>query len=223
MPSQTFLNLPDQKRQHITQLALAEFASHDYDSASITNLVKQAKIAKGSFYQYFEDKKDLYLYLVEMATQEKLAALKTADRPQAQMSFFAQLRWLFGVGTEFDLSNPELSQIMNRAVYGDVPFREEVLQKTNAVSTDYLHELVLQGIEQGDLGQGIDPDLAVFAIQSLSEGMRTFIPQKLALKAKDLAEEIPLALDMTALNRIYDDVIQLLQCGLAGFGEAKSF
>ncbi|NJR67444.1 MAG: TetR/AcrR family transcriptional regulator [Synechococcales cyanobacterium CRU_2_2] len=216
MPSQTFLNLPDQKRNHITQLALAEFASHDYDSASITNLVKQAKIAKGSFYQYFEDKKDLYLYLVEMATQEKLSALQTAERPQAEMSFFVHLRWLFSAATAFNFSHPKLSQIINRAIYGDVPFREEVLRKTHEVSTSYLHGLVVQGIERGDLDRRTDPDLAVFAIQALSDGMRTFVPRQLALKPETLAEGAPQSLDMVALNQIYDDVIQLLERGLGG-------
>ncbi len=63
MPNQTVFNLPDKKRTKISELAIAEFANADYDNASISNIVKQAKIAKGSFYQYFEDKADLYLYL----------------------------------------------------------------------------------------------------------------------------------------------------------------
>ncbi|HHP7232291.1 MAG TPA: TetR family transcriptional regulator [Xenococcaceae cyanobacterium] len=31
--------------------AIAEFASRNYENASITKIVKQAKIAKGSFYR----------------------------------------------------------------------------------------------------------------------------------------------------------------------------
>ncbi|NJN32154.1 MAG: TetR/AcrR family transcriptional regulator [Synechococcales cyanobacterium RM1_1_8] len=88
MPSPTFFNLPDPKRQRIVELAIAEFASHDYDSASITMLVKQAKIAKGSLYQYFEDKKDLYLYLVDLAAQQKLAFFKEAESSQPEAGFF---------------------------------------------------------------------------------------------------------------------------------------
>ena len=82
MPNPTFFNLPDAKRQGIVDCAIAEFAANDYDSASISNIVKQAKIAKGSFYQYFEDKKDLYLYLVDLATQQRIALLKTSCPPQ---------------------------------------------------------------------------------------------------------------------------------------------
>ena len=76
MPNQTFFNLPDKKRQTITDLANAEFANNNYQNALITKIVKQAKIAKSSFYQYFEDKKELYLYLVDSANKEKLAFMQ---------------------------------------------------------------------------------------------------------------------------------------------------
>ena len=76
MPNQTFFNLPPKKRQLITELSIAEFANSDYESASISNVVKRANIAKGSFYQYFEDKKDLYLYLIDLRRSRKSRFLK---------------------------------------------------------------------------------------------------------------------------------------------------
>lgn len=149
MPNQTFFNLPDKKRQTITDFAIAEFANNDYQNASITKIVKQAKIAKGSFYQYFEDKKELYLYLVDLASKEKLAFMQQAKPPEANMGFFPYLRCLFDVGTQFDLTHPQLSQIVYRTIYGDVPFRDEVLAMKTASSNEYMKQLVQNGIEQG--------------------------------------------------------------------------
>ena len=91
MPNQTFFNLPDKKRKAITDLATAEFAKNDYQNASITKIVKQAKIAKGSFYQYFEDKKELYLYLLDFASKEKIAFMQQAKLPESNMGFFPYL------------------------------------------------------------------------------------------------------------------------------------
>ena len=214
MPSSTFLNLPDRKRQLITDLAIAEFASHDYDSASISNVVKQAKIAKGSFYQYFEDKQDLYLYLVDLASQKKIAFLKASRPPQPQMGFFPYLRWLFGVGTQFDLAHPALSQVVNRAVYGDGPCREMAIERAQVASSGYLQELVRQGIEQGDIDTQIQPDLAVFVVHTLAAGLRYFIPQRLGLDATQLSQGIPPDLDMAAVDQIFDDLVQVLEQGL---------
>jgi len=215
MPNQTFFNLPNKKQQVITELAIAEFANNDYQNASITKIVKQAKIAKGSFYQYFEDKKELYLYLVDLANKEKLAFMQQAKAPESNMGFFPYLRWLFDVGTKFDLTHPALSQIINRAVYGDLPFREEVLATTQASSNEYLKQLVQNGIKQGDVANNINLDMAVFAINTLGEGLRHYIPAQLNLDTKQLAEKgVDASIDMEAINQIYDDLFQILEHGL---------
>ena len=224
MPHQTFFNLSDKKREAITDLAIAEFANNDYQNASITKIVKQAKIAKGSFYQYFEDKKELYLYLVDLANKEKLAFMQQTKPPENKMGFFPYLRWLFDVGTKFDLTHPALSQIINRAVYGDVPFREEVLAMTQALSNEYIKQLVQNGIEQGDVADDINPDMAVFAINTLGEGLRHYIPAQLGLDTEQLAEKgVDAGIDMNAINQIYDDLFQILEHGLGNrVIEAKS-
>ncbi len=58
--SQTFSNLPEEKRQRILRIAIDEFADNDYDSASGSRIVAWAGIATGSFYQSFADKDDLW-------------------------------------------------------------------------------------------------------------------------------------------------------------------
>lgn len=65
MVSTTFSNLSDPKKERIMKAALAEFSRGVMDQASVTNIVKKAEISRGSFYQYFEDKEDLYQYLVK--------------------------------------------------------------------------------------------------------------------------------------------------------------
>lgn len=217
MPSQTFFNLPEDKRATITKIAIAEFASNDYDSASITKVVKQAKIAKGSFYQYFKDKKELYLYLVDLASQQKITFLQAAKPPEPQMEFFSYLRWLFSVGTKFELTYPALSQILYRAVYGDLSFREEVLSMTQASSNKYLKQLVCQGIERGDITDQIDPDMAVFVVNTLGEGLRHFIPARLGLDTKQLAETgVARDIDLKAVEQIFDRLFYILEHGLSG-------
>lgn len=215
MPNQTFFNIPDQKRQIITDIAIAEFAAHDYKSASITKIVRQAKIAKGSFYQYFEDKKELYIYLVDLATQEKLAFLQKAKPPESNMGFFPYLRWLFSIGTQFDLTHPSLSQIVYRTVYGDLPFRDEVFEITQASSLEYIKQLVHHGIERGDITTDVSPDMAAFAITTLAEGLRHFIPAQLGINTKQLSEEgVKKDIDLEKIDRIFDDLFQILEYGL---------
>ncbi len=69
MPKQTFFNLPPDKKEILIKAALKEFSRVPLFEASISNIIQEAGIARGSFYQYFEDKEDIYLYLLEQKTK----------------------------------------------------------------------------------------------------------------------------------------------------------
>lgn len=64
MPTDTFLKLSEEKRQKIIQAAKNEFARVTFSETSIKNIVEEAGIARGSFYQYFESKEDLLNYIL---------------------------------------------------------------------------------------------------------------------------------------------------------------
>ena len=64
MCTETFQNLSQSKKDRIIHAALTEFSTHPFNEASITNIVKNAKISRGSFYQYFDNKDKLYQFLV---------------------------------------------------------------------------------------------------------------------------------------------------------------
>ena len=63
MPSHTFQNLNDEKKQRITAALLTEFSQHNLPDAEVARIIKQAKISRGAFYKYFTDLADAYLYL----------------------------------------------------------------------------------------------------------------------------------------------------------------
>ncbi len=70
MPKETFYRLPDEKRERIMAAAEREFLENSFEAASINRIIKEAAIPRGSFYQYFEDKKDIFLYIVNTHKNE---------------------------------------------------------------------------------------------------------------------------------------------------------
>lgn len=80
MPSKTFQHLKTDKKERFEAFALKEFAENGYAHASVSKLVKDLDIAKGSVYQYFIDKKDLYEYLLEKAVTKKQDLLTLIDK-----------------------------------------------------------------------------------------------------------------------------------------------
>lgn len=64
MPSKTFYNLPEEKKQKLMKAAMEEFCNHNFMDVSINKIIINANIPRGSFYMYFEDKEDLFEYII---------------------------------------------------------------------------------------------------------------------------------------------------------------
>ncbi|MBE5108354.1 TetR family transcriptional regulator [Bacillus thuringiensis] len=78
MPKQTFFNLEREKKEVLIQAAMKEFSRVPLFEASISNIIKDAGIPRGSFYQYFEDKEDVFFFLLNDHTKkdnEKLISI----------------------------------------------------------------------------------------------------------------------------------------------------
>ena len=84
--------MPEEKQQLIEKAAIREFAAFGYDKASINRIVEQCRIAKGSFYQYFENKKDLFLYLITRVGEKKLKFMSSVLQNPEQYDFFMLIR-----------------------------------------------------------------------------------------------------------------------------------
>ena len=76
MPTERFLNLPEEKRYRILIASAEEFTRAPYEKVSINKIIKAAEIPRGSFYQYFSDKQDLLEYIM-MGFRDRL--LGTAE------------------------------------------------------------------------------------------------------------------------------------------------
>lgn len=225
MPKETFFNLPEDKRDRILEIAIDEFADNTYKSASISRIVARAGIAKGSFYQYFEDKKDLFLYLMELAAQEKVKFLQSQQAPDPEMGLFDYLRWLFEVGVSFQFRYPKLAKVGYRALYTDTPLFEDTLSRVEAVSAGYYRDLVELGIRQGDIDPGIDRELAAFMLSTLLSELGFFLMLRLETDPAELVGTMNLSLlEDERVRRTFDGFLHILQHGMGrrdGAGEAS--
>lgn len=70
MPKPTFFNLPNEKQKLLIDAVKKEFSRVPLSEALVSNIVKSAKISRGSFYQYFEDKEDAFFYLLDQYSKD---------------------------------------------------------------------------------------------------------------------------------------------------------
>ena len=114
LPTSTFFNLPQQKKERIIDAALDEFSESSYHQARVSNIVDNAGIAKGSFYQYFNNKKEIFKYIIDIMGEKKLKYLDEVIKKQPEMDFFDFLEELYKNGLEFAKDNPRLNKIGNK-------------------------------------------------------------------------------------------------------------
>lgn len=83
LPTQTFFNLSEEKRNRLIYAATEEFSEKSLNQASINMIIKKASVSRGSFYQYFENKEDLFFYIMKLVKTDSerlfIDEIKKAD------------------------------------------------------------------------------------------------------------------------------------------------
>ncbi|MEQ9100777.1 MAG: TetR/AcrR family transcriptional regulator [Imperialibacter sp.] len=152
----TFNNLPQERQQEIIGVCLEEFAFNDYQSASLSTIIKKLDLAKGSFYRYFESKHSLYFYLLDYAVQQRLANDKGFIK-QPPKDFFDLIILHFRAKVHFDKTQGVVSAFLynvlrekNTEELGNI----QAIRKQKAL--DIMYQLVDQYVENGQLRNDID-------------------------------------------------------------------
>jgi AcrR family transcriptional regulator len=184
MPKQTFLNLPDEKRNTIINAAIDEFAEYGLENASTNRIVAASGISKGSFYQYFEDKQDVVMYLLTVLEQEKMEYFKGKHPPSMNMDTFGYFRWMIKEGMEFNSAYPHLVQAISRVMFGEGLYYQN-FNHVRERSTQALRTMIRQAIQNGEVDPSVDVDLAVMIMETWSNAISSYIMNE-GLKQKDI-------------------------------------
>jgi AcrR family transcriptional regulator len=109
MPKPTFFRLAEDRRARLVEEAITEFSERTYAEASLSEIARRARIPKGSFYQYFEDKLDLYRWLLtEEAPRRKREFVGSAG---LEGGFWTRLEAVVERGMAFLVEHPRLARL----------------------------------------------------------------------------------------------------------------
>ena len=169
MPKDTFFNLPAEKREKIIQEALIEFENNNFDRASINQIVIRSEISKGSFYQYFEDKKDLYKYLIQLMIEKKMAYITPAMMRPFDYGFFEVIREMNQMGLKFAKDHPHYTVIGNRLLKDNkTEMYQEIMKENSGQAYAVYEHLLRKAIEKGEVRDDIDVSFTARIIFKIS-------------------------------------------------------
>jgi AcrR family transcriptional regulator len=187
MPKPTFFNLPAEKRETIFNAAVEEFAQYGLENASTNRIVKNSGIAKGSFYQYFEDKQDVFMHMLAVIEQKEREFFKDKHPPESHMDTFHYFRWMIKTGMEFGLSHPRMIQAAWRVLLGEGLYYGESFSKYRDKTRQVLTEMITDAIERGEVDPSVDVELAVMVMETWSNAITTYFLNE-GTKQEDMLE-----------------------------------
>ncbi|MBU5676371.1 TetR/AcrR family transcriptional regulator [Alkaliphilus sp. MSJ-5] len=169
MPKQTFFNLTSEKQKQIIDVAINEFSQSTFNEVKISDIISKAKIPRSSFYDYFEDKKDLYKYIILIIREEKMKYMEPALTEQ-QESFFERLRGLFKAGAEFAASKPEFEKLANK-MFENMEIIYEIFGTEELDMSSAYESMLMKGVEAGEIRSDIDIKFIAKSIHILTSNL----------------------------------------------------
>jgi AcrR family transcriptional regulator len=213
MPKDTFFNLPFEKQQKVMRSAINEFTTHGFEKGNIGDIAKNAGVAKGSMYQYFENKRELFLFSVRWSME---FLVKKYDKyitiQDKEMDIF-----------EFFYQNAKDVMIQMREEREIIIFIQDVfLGKYNSLtdesmsymtklSDEYLLILIKDGKNNGSIRKDIDDNILSLFITGVIFKIKEYLMNKARSLGEDIIDE-----DFEVYEKEINAMIELLRNGMGG-------
>lgn len=187
-----FQNLKLEKQERILNAAIKEFAKKGYKNAITDEIVKEANISKGALFHYFNNKRDLYLFLydysLEIVMDEFFGKIDLEEK-----DILKRLRQILII--EFMLINkhPDMLDFIKSANFESSDEVRNDLKYKNEVYLTNGYSKVLSNFDSSKFKEGTDIKRAVNVIIWTMEGF--------AAKKKEEIRESP----TTDLN--FDEIL----------------
>mgnify|MGYP000716513852 CR=1 FL=1 len=155
MPKQTFFNLNKDKQDRIIHAAISEFSNKVYEQVNLSDIIRQSKIPRGSFYQYFQDKKDLYFHIIDTIKDAKMSYLKDIFFRE-DMKFLDLFKQLYLQGIKFAIDHPMYVNIFDKLLNNKNEIYDELMKESKVFAIQYYSNMINRDKEKGYLKKSID-------------------------------------------------------------------
>jgi AcrR family transcriptional regulator len=184
MPTVTWARVDPARRAAIIEAAEAEFGAHGFSGGSLNVIARRAGVAKGSLFQYFADKRDLYAFIADIGSQRVRCYMEQRIRElDPSRPFFDFLTDWLDAWIAYFADNPHERALHAAATLEvDTEARVSVQHVIHRHYLEVLRPLVRDAQSRGDLRADADTDallsllLLIFPHLALAPYMRGLDP-----------------------------------------------
>jgi len=211
LPKRTFFRLDEDKQERVIRGAIEEFQAHGFEKAKIEEIAQKAGVAKGSIYQYFHDKKELFLYSVTWALEY---FMKVIDRQTPLKDLDVYDYFLSGSRQRFELLKREpllveFSIDVASGKYGSLA--GDANRELRRMGEEYELKLIANGKKRGTIREDLEDKTLLLFFQGVTEKFS----ELLLAKAKDCGYE-PSEEEFREFENLLKNMVSLLRQGMEG-------
>ena len=134
----------NERKKQLLQIAYRMFLNKGYDNTSVDEIIKEASIAKGTYYYYFESKEAMLEEVINMMIDEEVVSAQTyldmpISIPQKLVGVISSLRP--------KVDEKEIENTLNKKE--NILMHEKINDRIIAEAIPLLEQVVIEGIEKG--------------------------------------------------------------------------
>jgi AcrR family transcriptional regulator len=166
----SFFNLRAEKQEHIINAALNAFGRNGYKKASISDIAKDAGIAKGMVMYYFGSKKNLYLYLANLSGNLLIEEIEKG-LDQSVTDFFDKIKMASDIKLAMMKKHPAIISFLSSMFFEtDTEVRDDIKAFISS-GINVRAEKVFDGADVSKFKDDVDPKLLNKFILWAGEGL----------------------------------------------------
>ncbi|WP_339305597.1 TetR/AcrR family transcriptional regulator [Paenibacillus sp. FSL R5-0519] len=162
----------EERRDQIIRIAMERFATQGYHQTKISDIVREAGVAQGTFYWHFKSKEAIASEIILTGKEELLEAIGQGYRKDAGSveDMVKASERLFTDLFIFAAQNRYFMELLLKGIVTEESVQRLVEETRNAVETAFRHNME-RAIELGMLPRGMDVPLRAALLVSMIEGM----------------------------------------------------
>lgn len=202
-----FRNLTQEKQKKILAACIHEFAARGYEQASTNTMIKEAGISKGILFHYFQNKRNLFLYIVDHCFQEVLEEYN--KYPLKETGDIFQRLIEFGVlKLKLYHAYPEISKILLEALVNTPEeLRLEIETKYSQLSKEFLPAF-FQEVDDSKFRKGVDTTKAIQILTLFLEALGQIYLKDYQGKEQEMLQ------DVDKIMAEYNEYMEILKYGM---------
>lgn len=154
------------KQKRIIEAAILEFSEKGFENANTNRIARDANISVGSLFKYFNNKIDLFLYIVKLAESELESQIHSVL--SMEKDFFDTVDMILSLIHEYSKTDKALVRLYHEMTsIGQSSLVETVVSTLEKVAGSEYKTMIKDAQDRGEIRSDVDPAVVAFILDNI--------------------------------------------------------